>query len=88
MIAETLLKFAREEVTCPRRVLTSTVLFRGEGGEQLLPVRTDRAVPLSSQTELMGIINKICVQDRINRGDVIVKEIGGLDADLIASAGI
>ena len=82
------LKFAQEEVTCPKRVLTSTVFFRDEDNEGLLPVRTDRPVPLSRQEELMGIINQICVQHSVKRGDVIVRGIGGLEADLIASASI
>ena len=80
------LKFAEEELTCPKRVLTSTVLLTIQGREKLLPVRTDRAVPLERQKELMEIIRHLRVRELAERGQVIVKGIGGLDADLIASA--
>jgi len=79
------LKFAQEEVTCPKRILTSTVLYKDGDAVKLLPVRTDKAVPLSRYEELMGIINKICVDYKIVRGAIIVEKIAGLEANLISS---
>ena len=38
-------KFAHQELTCPMRVLTTTVAVSG-GDEALLPVRTVEAIPL------------------------------------------
>ena len=38
-------KFAHQELTCPMRVLTTTVAVSG-GDEALLPVRTAEAIPL------------------------------------------
>ena len=79
------LKFAQEEVTCPKRILTSTVLYKDGDAVKLLPVRTDKAVPLSRYEELMGIINKICVDYKIVGGAIIVEKIAGLEANLISS---
>ena len=39
-------KFAHQELTCPMRVLTTTVAVSG-GDEALLPVRTAEAIPLA-----------------------------------------
>lgn len=80
------LKFAQEEVACPKRVLTSTVLFKDGDTFKLLPVRTDKAVPLSRYEELMDIINEICVDYEIVRGAIIVEKISGLEANLISSS--
>lgn len=41
-------KFAHQELTCPMRVLTTTVAVSG-GDEVLLPVRTAEAIPLELQ---------------------------------------
>lgn len=40
-------KFAHQELTCPMRVLTTTVAVSG-GDEALLPVRTADAIPLGT----------------------------------------
>lgn len=40
-------KFAHQELTCPTRVLTTTVAVSG-GDETLLPVRTAEAIPLGT----------------------------------------
>lgn len=82
------LKFAQEELTCPKRILTSTVCYQAGATVRLLPVRTDQAVPLSRFEELMEIINNICVDGKIVRGAVIIENIGGLEANLIASVTI
>ena len=43
-------KFAHQELTCPMRVLTTTVAVSG-GDEALLPVRTAEAIPLARSEE-------------------------------------
>lgn len=40
-------KFAHQELTCPMRVLTTTVAV-SDGDEALLPVRTAEAIPLGT----------------------------------------
>ena len=55
-------KFAHQELTCPMRVLTTTVAVSG-GDEALLPVRTAEAIPLALHAQAMDLI----------RGLVIVK---------------
>ena len=45
-------KFAHQELTCPMRVLTTTVAVSG-GDEALLPVRTAEAIPLALHAQAM-----------------------------------
>mgnify|MGYP000125681872 CR=1 FL=1 len=46
-------KFAHQELTCPMRVLTTTVAVSG-GDEALLPVRTADAIPLALHAQAMN----------------------------------
>lgn len=53
-------KFAHQELTCPMRVLTTTVAVSG-GDEALLPVRTAEAIPLALHAQAMDLIRGVVV---------------------------
>lgn len=53
-------KFAHQELTCPMRVLTTTVAASG-GDEALLPVRTAEAIPLALHAQAMDLIRGLVV---------------------------
>ena len=69
--------YARQEVTEPKRTLTSTIATT-DG--RFVPVRTDRAIPQSIKE-----INNQSLLLPIRRGEIIIKGIGGTDANLIAA---
>ena len=73
--------YAQNEVTCPMRVLTTTV--RTEDG-RMLSVKTDKPVKKSSQLDLMKRINQIKAKTPVSIGDVLVENIEG-DANLVAT---
>lgn len=52
--------FAHQELTCPMRVLTTTVAVSG-GDEALLPVRTAEAIPLALHAQAMNLIRVLVV---------------------------
>lgn len=52
--------FAHQELTCPMRVLTTTVAVLG-GDEALLPVRTAEAIPLAPHAQAMDLIRGLVV---------------------------
>lgn len=54
-------KFAHQELTCPMRVLTTTVAVSG-GDEALLPVRTAEAIPLALHAQAMDLIRGVVVE--------------------------
>ena len=78
-------KFAHQELTCPMRVLTTTVAASG-GDEALLPVRTSEAIPLELQA--MALIRGLVVNAPIRMGDVVLPNLLNTGIDLIASMDI
>ena len=80
-------KFAHQELTCPMRVLTTTVAVSG-GDEALLPVRTVEAIPLALHTQAMDLIRGVVVNAPIRMGDVVLEDILDTSINLIASMDI
>ena len=73
--------YAENEVTCPKRVVTSTV--RAGNGE-MIPVKTDKPVRKSEIFTVMEKINKTVCKLPVKIGDVLVENICD-DAHLIAT---
>lgn len=80
-------KFAHQELTCPMRVLTTTVAVSG-GNEALLPVRTAKAIPLALHTQAMDLIRGLVIDVPIHMGDVVLEDLLNTNIDLIASMDI
>lgn len=79
--------FAHQELTCPMRVLTTTVAVSG-GDEALLPVRTAEAIPLALHAKAMDLIRGLVVEAPIRMGDVVLEDLLGTSINLIASMDI
>lgn len=80
-------KFAHQELTCPMRVLTTTVAASG-GDEALLPVCTAEAIPLALHAQAMDLIRGLVVEAPIRMGDVVLKNLLDTNINLIASMDI
>lgn len=80
-------KFAHQELTCPMRVLTTTVAASG-GDEALLPVRTAEAIPLALHAQAMDLIRGLVIEAPIRMGDVVLEDLLGTSINLIASMDI
>lgn len=80
-------KFAHQELTCPMRVLTTTVAVSG-GDEALLPVRTAEAIPLTLHAQAMDLIRGLVVEAPIRMGDIVLEDLLNTNIDLIASMDI
>ena len=76
--------FAHQELTCPMRVLTTTVAV-SSGDEALLPVRTAEAIPLALHAQAMDLIRGLAVDAPIRMGDVVLPNLLDTGTDLIAS---
>lgn len=79
--------FAHQELTCPMRVLTTTVAVSG-GDEALLPVRTAEAIPLALHAQAMDLIRGVVVEAPIRMGDVVLEDLLDTNIDLVASMDI
>lgn len=80
-------KFAHQELTCPMRVLTTTVAVSGGDGA-LLPVRTAEAIPLELHAQAMALIRGLVVKAPIRMGDVVLENLLNTNIDLVASMDI
>ena len=80
-------KFAHQELTCPVRVLTTTVAV-SVGDEALLPVRTAEAIPLELHAQAMNLIRGLVVNAPIRIGDVVLENLLDTNINLIASMDI
>ena len=72
------------EITNPVRSVTSTVRLRSNEITRL-PVRTSRPVPKGMLMDVMRVIRQTSANAPVHCGDVLVKNILGLDADLVAT---
>lgn len=79
--------FAHQELTCPMRVLTTTVAVSG-GDEALLPVRTAEAIPLELHAQAMDLIRGVVVEAPIQMGDIVLENLLDTNINLIASMDI
>lgn len=76
--------FAHQELTCPMRVLTTTVAVSGRD-EALLPVRTAETIPLALHAQAMDLIRGLVVDAPIRMGDVILPNLLDTNINLVAS---
>lgn len=77
-------KYAKDEVTAPKRMLTSTVKVEG-GFLPLLPVVSATVLPKERVLDCAAYLRNVTVKAPIHTGDVVVKDILGLGVDIIAS---
>lgn len=76
-------EYAWEEITAPKRVVTSVAAVKGQAG--MLPVRTTQPVPKESIFEVMNAIRQIEVVLPVQTGQILVSNIAGTGVDLTAS---
>lgn len=76
--------YGRKELTNPTRVLTTTVKIEGAAIARL-PVKTDGDIPKQVLFRAMEEINRITVNAPVKRGDIVLKNLLGLTANVIAT---
>lgn len=77
--------FAKTELTSPVRTFSTTVCTAWPS-VPVLPVRVSKEVPRDKIFAIMDVINHITVRNPVRRGDVIVENVLGLGADVIATS--
>lgn len=76
--------YGKQEVTDPRRTVTSTV--RVDSTEfAVLPVKTKGDISKGKIFEVMEEINKVHAHVPVHIGDVLVHDIAGSGVDLVAT---
>ena len=80
--------YAKEEMTCPKRMLTSTCLVAPGVSDKmtLLPVRSAAPVPKALLFDIMDAINDVVVEEKLSIGDVVIPNVLDTGVDIIAAA--
>ena len=52
----------------------------------VLPVRVSTDIPKEKIFDVMNEIDKVCVTMRVSRGDVLIRDVLGTGADVIATS--
>ncbi|MHA1281543.1 MAG: DUF1667 domain-containing protein [Promethearchaeota archaeon] len=78
------LEYAKQEYLEPKRILTTTIRVEN-GFLPLLPVRTDVPILKDKLNDALNIIAQTIVKAPIKMGDILIENILGLGANVIAS---
>lgn len=81
------IEFAKTEFTHPMRTICSTVktIFKDA---PVLPVRVSAEIPKDKIFDVMKEINKVVIEERVLRGDIIIHDVLGLNVDVIATSSL
>lgn len=76
-----------KECTNPTRIVTSTVFIKN-GEERVVSVKTDKDIPKDKIFDCIKALKNIEAEAPINIGDIIISNVLGLEADIIATKSI
>ena len=77
--------FAKEEMTSPKRSLTTTVRTAFPG-VPVLPVRTDGEIPKAAIMEAMRELNGVLLDRELGCGDTVLEDVAGCGVRVIATS--
>lgn len=80
-------EYAQEEISEPKRMLTTTISVK-DGVLARLPVVSTRAIPRRLLPACLAELARVTVPAPVSYGDVIVKNIQGTGVDIIAARNI
>lgn len=80
-------KYGIQEVTAPKRMVTSTVKIQGSV-LNMLPVKTTDSIPKEMIFDLMNVLNKVKVDAPINMGDIIIEDVLNTGVNIVATRSI
>ena len=77
-------KYAIEELTAPKRVITSTIKIT-DGLYPVIPVKTDQGAPKDKIFEIMKILANTTSTTPIRTGDIIIENIANTEVNIVAT---
>ena len=80
-------QYAKDEVTNPKRMITS--IMRVKNRENcVVSVKTSNSIPKGKIFDVMEEINKVSVNAPTHIGDIAIKNVLGLDADIVITKNV
>jgi len=80
-------KYAQDEITCPKRMVTSTVALLG-GEISRVSVKTETEVPKQSIMDCMAEIRRAQVHAPVHIGDVVIENCAGTGVPVIITKNV
>jgi CxxC motif-containing protein len=77
-------EYAEKEILAPERTVTTTVAIHG-AGLPLVPVRTDRSVPLERCVAVLDAARQVRMAAPVRVGDVVLRNVADTGADLVVT---
>lgn len=78
-------EYARNEVTAPKRTVTSIIKVAG-GTHRVAAVKTKKEIPKEKIFQCMEVINKAEVRAPVKSGDILIADAAGTGVDIVATA--
>ncbi len=78
-------KYARDEVTHPVRIVTSTVPVVGSATEKMVSVKTAGDVPKGRVFDVVRELAHVTATAPVHIGDVILADVAGTGVDIVAT---
>lgn len=79
--------YVKKEVTCPARIVTSTVKVTG-GAASVVSVKTKSDIPKDKIFECVRALKDVTVQAPIVIGDVVLGNVAGTGMDVVATKSV
>lgn len=76
--------YAINEVTCPKRIVTSTVVVNSKIVSRL-PVMTENDIPKEKMFDIMKALDEVKVSVPVKCRDVIIENVCGTGVNIIAT---
>ncbi len=76
--------YAKQEVTHPTRVVTSTVRINSKE-LRVCPVKTKDPIPKEKIFDIMAAIDQVHLKTPVHIGDVIIHDVCGTGIDVVAT---
>lgn len=80
-------KYAHDEVTCPKRMVTSTVELTG-GTIRRVSVKTGMEIPKDRILDCMAQIRRVRIHAPVHIGDVVIENCAGTGVDVIVTKNV
>ena len=77
-------EYAREELLCPKRVVTATCTLTGSR-QTRLPVKTDRPIPAEYVPSLLHDVYSLETAAPVRRGDILLENYMDTEVNLVAA---
>lgn len=79
--------YARQECVHPERSLTTTVKIKG-GEIPVASVKSDKPIPKEKMFDVMKVINSTVVEAPVEIGDLVIKEVCGLESNIVITSDV